>query len=83
VTDYWLSKLCYDLQDPVLAATYRADRAGVLARYPLEPEVRAALLADDVVRLAPRVNAYLLRFYFGAAGMSDAEFVRQLRMLGG
>jgi len=83
VTDYWLSKLCYDLQDPALAATYRADRAAVLARYPLEPEVRAALLADDVVRLAPRVNAYLLRYYFGAAGMSDAEFVRQLRMLGG
>jgi hypothetical protein len=83
VTDYWLSKLCFDLQDPALAATYRADRESVLGRYPLAPEVRSALLADDVARLAGRVNAYLLRFYFGAAGMSDAEFVRRLQMIGG
>ena len=83
MTDYWLSKLCYDLQNPALAAEYRGGRARILDRYPLEPEVRAALLADDVARLAGRVNAYLLRFYFGAAGMTDAEFVRQLRALGG
>jgi hypothetical protein len=83
VTDYWLSKLCYDLQDPALAASYRADRASILARYPLADSVRTALLADDVAGLAGRVNAYLLRFYFGAAGMADAEFVRQLRTLGG
>jgi hypothetical protein len=83
VTDYWLSKLCYDLQEPGLAASYRADRASILDRYPLEPEVRAALLTDDVARLSGRVNAYLLRFYFGAAGMSDAEFVRRLQALGG
>jgi hypothetical protein len=83
VTDYWLSKLCYDLQDPGLAADYRADRASVLDRYPLSADVRGALLADDVARLAGRVNAYLLRFYFGAAGMSDAEFVRRLRAIGG
>jgi hypothetical protein len=83
VTDYWLSKLCYDLQDPALAATYRADRAAVLDRYPLAPEVRGALVDDDVARLSGRVNAYLLRFYFGAAGMSDAEFVRRLQAIGG
>ena len=83
MTDYWLSKLCYDLQNPALAAEYRSDRDRILDRYPLEPDVRAALLADDVARLAGRVNAYLLRFYFGAAGMSDAEFVRQLQALGG
>lgn len=82
-SDYWLSKLCYDLQNPALAAAYRDDRARILDDYPLEPEVRAALLSDDVARLAGRVNAYLLRFYFGAAGMSDAEFVRRLQALGG
>ena len=83
MTDYWLSKLCYDLQEPVLAATYRADRASVLDRYPLAPDVRAALLADDVPRLSGHVNAYLLRFYFAAAGMGDAEFVRRLQAIGG
>ncbi|MFO0989954.1 MAG: hypothetical protein U1F37_21800 [Alphaproteobacteria bacterium] len=75
--DYWLSKLFYDVQSA--AAEYRADRATFLARYPLRREVKEALLRDDVAFLAPRVNAYLLRFYFGAAGMKDEEFIRRLR----
>lgn len=75
--DYWLSKLFYDVQSA--SAEYRADRATFLARYPLRPEVKEALLRDDVAFLAPRVNAYLLRFYFGAAGMKDEEFIRRLR----
>lgn len=75
--DYWLSKLFYDVQSN--AAEYRADRARFLARYPLRPEVKDALLRDDVGFLAPRVNAYLLRFYFGAAGMKDDEFIKRLR----
>jgi len=79
MTDYWLSKLFFDLQSPGAAAEYRADRAKVLARYPLAPEVKAAILGDDVTFLAPRVNPYLLRYYFGAAGMSDAVFRAKLR----
>jgi hypothetical protein len=75
--DYWLSKLFYDVQSN--AAEYRADRAKFLARYPLKPEVQRALLGDDVAFLAQRVNPYLLRFYFGAAGMKDDEFIRRLR----
>ena len=75
--DYWLSKLFYDVQSN--AAEYRADRAKFLARYPLEPAVKEALLRDDVAFLAQRVNPYLLRFYFGAAGMKDDEFIRRLR----
>jgi Aromatic-ring-opening dioxygenase LigAB, LigA subunit len=77
--DYWLSKLFFDLQTPSAAAEYRADREQVLARYPLKPEVRAALAADDVAALAPLVNAYLLRFYFLVAGMPEEEFVRRIR----
>ena len=77
--DYWLSKLCFDLQDPARVAEYRRDREAVLARYPLKPEVRAAVLADDVVALARRTNPYLLRYYFAAAGMPDAEFIARLR----
>ncbi len=75
--DYWLSKLFYDVQ--ANAAEYRADRAKFLARYKLKADVKQALLADDVAFLAPRVNPYLLRFYFAAAGMKDEEFIRRLR----
>jgi hypothetical protein len=77
--DYHLSKLFFDLQTPTAAAEYRADRAGVLARYPLKPAVRAAVEADDVAALAPLVNPYLLRFYFFVAGMAEDEFLRRIR----
>ena len=77
--DYWLSKLCFDLQDAARVAEYRRDRETVLARYPLRPEVRAAVLADDVGALARLTNPYLLRYYFAAAGMPDAEFIARLR----
>jgi hypothetical protein len=83
MTDYWLSKLFFDLQDPGAAAAYRANREATLERYPLEPEARAALLADDVGALAKRVNAYLLRFYFTACGMPEAVFVERIRATGG
>jgi hypothetical protein len=77
--DYWLSKLFFDLQTPAAAAEYRADRAAVLARYPLTDESRAAVEADDVAALAQWVNPYLLRFYFVVAGMPEAEFLRRIR----
>ncbi len=81
--DYWLSKLFFDLQTPDTAAAYRADRATVLARYPLKPDWLAAIAADDVAAMAPRVNAYLLRFYFLVAGMPEDEFLRRIRASGG
>ena len=79
MTDYWLSKLFFDLQSQSLAAEYRADRGKVLDRYPLKPEVRKAVLADDVAYLAQLVNPYLLRYYFSSAGMPDDVFIRRLR----
>ena len=79
MTDYWLSKLFFDMQKPGAGAEYRADRDKVLARYPLTPEVKAAIRADDVTFLAARVNPYLLRYFFGAAGMSDEVFRKKLR----
>ena len=51
----------------------------MLGRYPLKPEVRAAVLADDVAALARLTNPYLLRYYFAAAGMPDGEFIARLR----
>jgi hypothetical protein len=78
MTDYWLSKFIFDLQKPGAIPEYRADRQKVIARYPLAPEVVQALLNDDVAFLAPRINAYLLRYYFGFAGMSDEKFLAAL-----
>ncbi|HXQ50079.1 MAG TPA: hypothetical protein VN802_03205 [Stellaceae bacterium] len=79
MTDYWVSKLFFDLQRPGAAAEYRADRALVLARYPLKPEARAAVLADDVAVLARLVNPYLLRYYFSCIGTPDDVFIKRLR----
>ena len=82
MTDYWLSKMFFDLQhDPALVKDYRADMAGVIARYEIKPDIRKALLEDDVGKIAPLVNAYLLRFYFQIRGMPEAEFIGRLHAL--
>jgi Aromatic-ring-opening dioxygenase LigAB, LigA subunit len=82
MTDYWVSKLFFDLlHDPKLAAEYRADMAAVMDRYEIKPEFRRALLADDVGTLAPLVNAYLLRFYFQFRGMAEDDFIARLHAL--
>jgi len=80
-TDYWLSKLMFDLQDPKLREAYRSDRASVLAGYKLEPVVLRALESHDIAVLAPRVNAYLLRFYYQYSGVRDTDFIAGLRGL--
>jgi hypothetical protein len=82
MTDYWVSKLFFDLQqDGKLAAEFRTDMAAVIARYEIKPEVRKALLEDDVAAIAPLVNAYLLRFYFQIRGMPEAEFIARLHAI--
>ena len=80
--DYYLSKLFFDLQTPAAAAEYRAAREAVLVRYPLKPEVLAAIENNDVAALAPLVNAYLLRFYFLVIDMPEEEFVKRIRASG-
>ena len=83
MTDYWLSKLFYDLHnDEKLAAEYRADMPAVLGRYEIKPELRKALFEDDVAVLAPLVNAYLLRFYFQVRRMPQDEFIARLNAIG-
>jgi hypothetical protein len=82
MTDYWVSKLFFDLQqDGKLAAEFRGDMAAVIARYEIKPEIRKALLEDDVAAIAPLVNAYLLRFYFQIRGMPEAEFIARLHAI--
>jgi hypothetical protein len=80
-TDYWLSKLMFDLQDPKLREAYHTNRASVLANYKLEPVVLRALETHDIGVLAPRVNAYLLRFYYQYSGVKDTDFIAGLRGL--
>jgi hypothetical protein len=77
--DYWMSKLFFDLQDPALAAEFRGDKEIFLKKYSLEERVKTAIRENDVPFLAARTNAYLLRYYFFAAGMKDDEFMRRLR----
>ena len=82
MTDYWLSKLFFDLQqDPKLALQYRSNMPAVIDQYEIKSEVRKALLNDDVGKLAPLVNAYLLRFYFQLRGMPEPEFIARLHQL--
>lgn len=83
MTDYWLSKLFFDLhQDQTLAAEFRANMPAVLGRYEIKPELRRAVLEDDVATLAPLVNPYLLRFYFQVRGMPQSDFIARLNALG-
>lgn len=81
MTDYWLSKLFYDLQSPAATARWREDRSAILDDYPLGPAMRQAVLDDDIGAMAPHVNAYLLRFYCLVCGMEDTDFIARLRAL--
>lgn len=81
MTDYWLSKLFFDLQSPDAAARWREDRVAILDTYPLSAEMRQAVLDDDIGAMAPHVNAYLLRFYCLVCDMPDTEFIGRLRAL--
>ena len=81
MTDYWLSKLFYDLQSPIATARWREDRTAILEDYPLSPAMRQAVLDDDLAAMAPHVNAYLLRFYCAVCGMGDTEFIARLRAM--
>ena len=81
MTDYWLSKLFFDLQDQALAAEYRADKGKVIDRYPITPAVRELLVKDDMGALMKLVNPYLLRYYYSAAGVNDETFLRRIHQV--
>jgi gallate dioxygenase len=81
MTDYWLSKLFFDIQSPDNLARWKADRDAVLAEYPLTNEMREAVLNDDLEAIAPYVNPYLLRFYFSITGMKDDEMLARLHAM--
>ncbi len=81
MTDYWLNKLMFDLQGPGGKDRWQADRTAVLDQYPLAPEVRQALLDDDMKVIQPLANPYLLRFHLLISGYGDAESIALLSAL--
>jgi hypothetical protein len=81
MTDYWLSKLFFDIQSPDTLARWKADRDAVLAEYQLSVEMRQAVLDADLETMAPHVNPYLLRFYFSISGMKDDEMLARLHAM--
>ena len=81
MTDYWMSNLFFDIQAPNTLAKWKSDPESVLEDYPLSPEMRKAVLSDDLETIAPHVNAYLLRFYFSISGMKDDEMLTRLHAM--
>ena len=81
MTDYWLSKLFFDLQSPENMKRWREDRDAVLKDYPISKAMKQAVFSDDIAAIGPHVNAYLLRFYFSISGMSDPELLERLHAL--
>ena len=78
MTDYWLSKLFFDIQAPANLSKWKADPESVLQDYPLSDDVRAAVLSDNLEAISPHVNAYLLRLYFSISGMKHDEMLARL-----
>jgi hypothetical protein len=81
VTDYWLNKLFFDLQQPGKAAEFKNDKQAFLANYPMNATLREAVIADDMAAIAPHANAYLLRFYYAILGVNDQDFIARLNAL--
>ncbi len=81
MTDYWLNRMMFDLQEPGGKESWQTDRTAVIDRYPLKPEIRQALLDDDMSVIQPLANPYLLRFHLLISGYDDAESIAKLNAL--
>jgi hypothetical protein len=82
MTDFWLSKLFFDMQDPAVRDSFRTDPDALMTRYRLPARTQAAVKASDLDYLAPRVNPYLLRYYCGYIQMPEDEFLRRIKTTG-
>lgn len=82
MTDYWLNKLIFDLQGPNGKDRWRNDREALVDEYPVSPEIRAALMADDYDTLQPLVNPYLMRFFLLMCGLDDEGSIKVLNEIG-
>jgi hypothetical protein len=78
MTDYWLNKLIFELQGPDGKDLWTNHRAETIDRYQVTPEVRKALMEDDIGTLLPLLNPYLMRFYLLISGFDDDASIAEL-----
>ena len=78
MTDYWLNKLIFDLQGPDGKERWTSGREDFIDQYPVSPEIRKALLEDDIETLLPLMNPYLMRFYLLISGYDDKGSIETL-----
>jgi len=78
---YQLQKFLYEInRDPQLQTRYRADRPGVLSRYELTDEERAALAAGDIGLIyVLGANGQLLMHYAAFLGLSWSDYIQAMR----
>jgi len=75
MTDYWLNKLIFDLQEAGGKGlwTDAEKRRAFIGGYSIPPALRQALLDDDFATLQPLVNPYLMRNFLLFCGLNDDE----------
>ena len=78
MTDYWLNKLIFELQGPDGKDQWSNHREEVIAKYRISPEIRKALMEDDIGTLLPLVNPYLMRFFLLMLGYDDEKSIAVL-----
>ena len=78
---YQLQKFLYDInREPQLQQQYRDDLPGLLDRYQLSAEERAALEAGDVGLIyVLGANGQLLMHYAAFLGMPWADYIQAMR----
>ena len=75
MTDYWLNKLIFDLQEAGGKGlwTDAEKRLAFIGNYKLSPAIRQALIDDDFALLHPLINPYLMRAYLLFCGLDDDQ----------
>lgn len=83
MTDYWLNKLIFDLQEGGGKTLWTDPQARLafMENYRLSPEIRQALIDDDFATLHPLINPYLMRNYLLFCGLDDEESKAALHAL--
>jgi len=75
MTDYWLNKLIFDLQEAGGKGlwTNAEKRLSFVDAYKVSPAIRQALIDDDFTTLQPLINPYLMRNFLLFCGLGDDE----------
>ena len=75
MTDYWLNKLIFDLQEAGGKGLWTDEekRLVFIDGYKVTPAIRQALIDDDFTTLQPLINAYLMRNFLLFCGLGDEE----------